>query len=564
MFTDKAQQIIDTAKDFAFSGGSAELTLSALLATVASHAEAGVLLAECAGMPAEKLRAACPEQPEPVACPGKLPLAEAVRSMLGNAKELAEEVPDRLHPGLIDLRHLVCALAMSREVCALLDTSPIAREDALSRLASWCEATGKTPRLEELTERLRALRAELLTRLFGQDHAVHAFVEGLFNAEVVAAADTKRKSPRALFVFAGPPGVGKTYLAELGASHLDRPFKRFDMSAYSGHEQSADLIGWAKSYRGAKPGYLTEFVEKNPNAVLLFDEIEKAHQNTINLFLQLLDAGTLDDKFHERAVSFRDTTVIFTTNAGRKLYDRPNESGVHAANAAFHRRTILDALENETDPQTRQPFFPQAICSRMATGYPILFNHLRVNELERVVSAELTRVGGLMERQYYKKTEFHDLLPMCMVLREGGRADARTLRSQAEIFVKTELFKFCQLFKTDRLEDVFERARGVTFALDDAAKLDADVQALFEPLDKPRILLVADGDLSELYREHIGAVDWLAAANADDALEILANEEIDLVLLDLWLGRSLETSSMMTMQNFDHVPAAARGLDKWP
>lgn len=562
MFTDKAQQIIDTAKDFAFSGGSAELTMSALLATVGLHAEAGVLLAECADMPVAKLRATCPEQPEPVACPGKLPLAEAVRFMLGNARELAEETPDRMHPGLIALQHLVCALAMSREACALLNTAPIAREDALSRLASWYEASGKTPRLEELTERLRALRAELLTRLFGQDHAVHAFVEGLFNAEVVAAADTKRKSPRALFVFAGPPGVGKTYLAELGASHLDRPFKRFDMSAYSGHEQSADLIGWAKSYRGAKPGYLTEFVEKNPNAVLLFDEIEKAHLNTIHLFLQLLDAGTLDDKFHERPVSFRDTTVIFTTNAGRKLYERPNESGIHAANAAFHRRTILDALETETDPHTRQPFFPQAICSRMATGYPILFNHLSVNELERVVSAELTRVGGLMERQYFKKTEFHELLPMCMVLREGDRADARTLRSQAEIFVKTELFKFCQLFKTNRLEDVFERAQGVTFALDDAVTLDADVQALFEPPDKPRILLVADGDLTELYREHIGSVDWRAAANADDALEILANEDIDLVLLDLWLGRSLETSSMMTMQNFDHVPAAARGLDK--
>ena len=562
MFTDKAQQIIDTAKDVAFSGGSAELSLSALLCTVGSHAEAGVLLAQCMGMAVDKLRAACPERPETVACPGKLPLTEAVRSVLGHARELADEVPDRWHPGLIDLRHVVCALAMFQDTCALLDATPLAREDALAWLAAWYESIDKTPRVEELTERLRMLRTELLARLYGQDHAVHAFVEGLFNAEVVATADTKRKSPRALFVFAGPPGVGKTYLAELGASHLDRPFKRFDMSAYAGHEHSADLIGWAKSYRGAKPGYLTEFVEKNPNAVLLFDEIEKAHRNTIHLFLQLLDAGTLEDKFHERTVNFRDTTVIFTTNAGRKLYDRPNESGVHAANAAFHRRTILDALETETDPQTRQPFFPQAICSRMATGYPVLFNHLRVNELERVVSAELTRVGGLLERQYYKRVTFHDLLPMCMVLREGGRADARTLRSQAEMFVKTELFKFCQLFKTDRLEDVFEQARGVTFTMDDAIGFDADVQSLFEPPDRPRILLVADADLAELYGEHIDAVDWRTAANADDALEILANEEVDLVLLDLWLGRSLETSSMMTMQHFDHVPAAARGLDR--
>ncbi len=79
-------------------------------------------------------------------------------------------------------------------------------------------------------------------------------MEGLFNAEVVAAADTERKAPRAVFVFAGPPGVGKTYLAELGASLLDRPFRRFDMSAFSGHEQNDALIGMAKMYRGAPPG----------------------------------------------------------------------------------------------------------------------------------------------------------------------------------------------------------------------------------------------------------------------------------------------------------------------
>ena len=301
-------------------------------------------------------------------------------------------------------------------------------------------------------DRLRRMRADLLSRVFGQDHAVHAFVEGLFSAEVFAAADANRRSPRAVFVFAGPPGVGKTYLAEQGASFLGRPFRRFDMSAFSGHQQNESLVGMAKSYHGAHPGTLTEFVEKNPDAVLLFDEIEKSHLNTIQLFLQILDAGTLEDKYHERNVSFRDTTIVFTTNAGRRLYDRPNESGVHAANAAFHRRTILDALGNEKDPRTGEPCFPASICSRLATGHPVLFNYLRVNELERVVQTELFRAAGLLERQYFKRIIFDELLPICLVLREGARADARTLRSQAETFVKTEIFKFCQLFETDRLE----------------------------------------------------------------------------------------------------------------
>lgn len=561
MFTDKSQAVIDLAKDCAFSSGSTELTIAALLAAMTIGGESCVLLADCLGTTTEELRKKCPQFPEPMACPGKLSLTEPVRFSFATAKELAETVPDRLHPGLIDLRHLACAFATVGEACALLKVSAMSRDEALSLLASWYEREGESPRLDDLTERLRGLRSELLTRVFGQDHAVHAFVEGLFNAEVVAAADTKRRAPRALFVFAGPPGVGKTFLAELGSSCLNRPFKRFDMSSYSGHQQNEALVGMAKSFHGAHPGTLTEFVEKNPDAILLFDEIEKAHTNTIHLFLQILDAGTLEDKYHERNVSFRDTTIIFTTNAGRKLYDKPNESGVHSANAAFHRRTILDALENEKNSQTGQLFFPSAICSRMATGYPLLFNHLRVNELERVVQAELKRVADLLERQYYKRITFDELLPMCMVLREGARADARTLRSQAEIFVKTEIFKFCQLFKPERLEEVFERTDRVHFSLDeDPTHMDPEVRSLFDPQEPLKILLLADLDLAALYLENTPDVSWRHACTAEDALQVLADEEVDMVLLDLWVGRSIAEFSMMTIRHFDHVPAAARGL----
>ena len=562
MFTDRAQSVIDLAKDYAFSSGSTEMQLTAVLTAMSKDAQASILLADMLALTPDRLKTACPAVPEPAFCPGKMSLAEPVRAALAAAKELAEEVPDRSHPGLIDLPHLACALAMSMEACAILGVTPLPREDAVALLCSQHEREAQAPRLDELTQRLRQMRTALLSAVFGQDHAVHSFVEGLFNAEVVAAADTKRRSPRAVFVFAGPPGVGKTFLAELGASYLDRPFKRFDMSAYSGHYQNEALVGMAKSYHGAHPGLLTEFVEKNPNAVLLFDEIEKAHANAIHLFLQILDAGTLEDKYHERNISFRDTTIIFTTNVGRKLYDRPNESGVHIANASFHRKTILDALETEKDPQTSQPFFPPAICSRMATGYPVLFNYLRVNELERVSQAALACVAALLERQYYKFVSFDELLPMCLVLREGARVDARTLRSQAEAFVKTEVFKFCQLFQTDRLEEVFELIDRVHFALDDKTRdMDEEVRSLFEPRELPRVLLVADASLAELYRGAMPEVTWYAASTADDALQVLADEEVDVVLVDLWMGKSSSTASR-TIQHFDHVPAAARGLDQ--
>jgi len=526
MFNDKAQAIIDSAKDHAFSNGSSNLDILSLTAAVGANTQACVLMAECFGRTSEDIRNACPQPADLKKCPGKLSLSASVHAVMSSAKQLAENVPDRSHPGLIGLRHLACAMAVSAEVCGLLNMSRMSAENAEKLLSAWYEKDIQSPGLRDLTESLRELRSDLLSRVFGQDHAVHAFVEGVFNAEVVAAADKKRRTPRALFVFAGPPGVGKTFLAELGSSHLDKPFKRFDMSAYSGHQQNEALVGMAQSFRGAHPGALTEFVEKNPDAILLFDEIEKAHANTIHLFLQILDAGTLEDKFLERNVFFRDTTIIFTTNAGRRLYDKPNESGVHTANSAFHRRSILDALEREKNPQTGQPFFPSAICSRLATGYPMLFNHLRVSDLVRVVGAELNRMANLFERQYYKRVVFDSLLPMCMVLREWGRADARTLRSQAEIFVKTEIFKFCQLFKTDRLEEVFEQIDLVRFAMDKAADpMEPEVGALFEPQEPPRILLLTEMDLAALYLENIPEVSWRAAFTAEDALQILADEE---------------------------------------
>ena len=129
------------------------------------------------------------------------------------------------------------------------------------------------------------------------------FIEGLYNAEVLSMVDEDRKRPLAVFVFAGPPGVGKTFMAELAGSFLKRPFRRFDMTGYSDHQQHMLLTGFDPSYRGAQPGILTAFVKENPKAFLLFDEIEKAHLNTIQLFYQILDSGRLEDNFLKKPLN---------------------------------------------------------------------------------------------------------------------------------------------------------------------------------------------------------------------------------------------------------------------
>jgi len=582
MFTEKAQVIIDLAKDCAFAQAKEKLDIESLLAAVGSDAEAGVRLAECiANGDVAAIRAKCPELGQPAPCPGKLDLAEPLRKVITNAAELAsgEGVPDRVHPGLIDTLHLVCAIAVSPEACRLLGgLVPLAREDALRILTAWYQDAGISVSISTLVSKLRGLRSELLARIFGQDHAVHTFIEGLYNAEVTAATDKERKRPAAVFVFAGPPGVGKTYMAELCASFLERPFKRFDMTGYTDHQAQTQLVGWAPSYKAAQSGLLTGFVEKNPNAILLFDEIEKAHLTTVQLFYQILDAGRLEDKFTEHDISFRDTVIIFTTNAGRGLYDNPNKVGISAANAGYHKRTILSALENEKNPADGKPSFPQPICSRLAQGYPIMFNHLGINELERICAAEMARTETLLERQFFKNVSHNPRLPIALVFREGGRVDARQLRSEAETFVKAELFKYSSLYTEDKLEDVFEEIDSIRFEIEgDAKNLDPEVHALFESPEKPKVLLAANTKFASICEQSIPEIHWFPVSSATDVMDVLSTEDIDMVLLDIWIRRDMSAPGVSSKdydlqsenvgattvnQDLDFIPLSARALEE--
>jgi len=565
MFTERAQTIINIAGDLAASNYKPMVDTESFLISLASDVEGSFRLAACfqndvkpiisdygSQLPANLETAEKPQQYD-----------DQMKELLTTAYDLAASVlPDRNHPGFINIRHLACAAAMSPSICDLLaDSIPLDRETASLLMNEWEDEAGTGETIGDLVNKLRRMRKELLKKIFGQDHAVHTFVEGLYNAEVTASIDRERTKPSAVFVFAGPPGVGKTFLAEMSASFLGRPFKRFDMTGYTDHQAHNQLVGFARSYQGAHAGLLTGFVAKNPNGILLFDEIEKAHLNTVQLFYQILDAGRLEDKYTEEDVSFRDTIIIFTTNAGSMLYDNPNQAGIGAANSAYHRRTILSALEQEKNPTTGLPAFPPAICSRLGQGYPIMFNHLGVNELLSICSTELNRTAGLLSKKYFKKFIFRPLLPISLVFRAGGRADARGLRADTEKFVKDELFKYASLHAEDRTADIFNDIDEIRFNVSD--EMDDSVKELYTPGNKPQVLLIGTTLFKDLCREHIKEIDWLFASNKEEAAAILASSPVDLVLLDLYLSDDSEQLSSDTVrQSLDHMQLSAKVLSK--
>lgn len=163
--------------------------------------------------------------------------------------------------------------------------------------------------------RLRTLASDLKKVIFGQDEAVEKLVTAI---QMSRSGLSEPDKPVGNFMFAGPTGVGKTELAKQLAEALGIGFIRFDMSEYMEKHTVSRLIGSPPGYVGYdEGGQLTEAVHKNPHAVLLLDEIEKAHEDIYNVLLQVMDHATLTDS-NGRKVDFRQIVLILTTNTGSR------------------------------------------------------------------------------------------------------------------------------------------------------------------------------------------------------------------------------------------------------
>ena len=171
-------------------------------------------------------------------------------------------------------------------------------------------------------QKLLALEDSLKARVFGQDEAV-AKLTGAVHMAYAGLKDPDK--PQGSFLFCGPSGVGKTEIAKALASALkddEKAMLRFDMSEYMEKHATAKLIGAPPGYEGYEAGgILTNSVRRHPHSIILFDEVEKAHPDVFNIFLQVLDDGRLTDN-RGLTVSFADTLIIMTTNIGQPHFLR--------------------------------------------------------------------------------------------------------------------------------------------------------------------------------------------------------------------------------------------------
>ena len=263
--------------------------------------------------------------------------------------------------------------------------------------------------VKKLTEgeaaRLKKLEATLHKRVIGQEEAVSAVAKAVRRGRV-GLKDPKR--PIGSFLFLGPTGVGKTEISKALAEAVfgqEQAMIRIDMSEYMEKHSVSKMIGSPPGYVGHEDGgQLSEKVRRNPYAVILFDEIEKAHPDVFNILLQVLDDGHITDS-QGRKVDFKNTIIIMTSNAGAQAIVEPKKLGIASGN---DEKQNYERMKGSVMEEVRRIFKPEFLNRIDET---IVFRALNKDDMKQIV--------GLMTKELAKRCETQ--LGITLVVRDAAK-----------------------------------------------------------------------------------------------------------------------------------------------
>ena len=267
----------------------------------------------------------------------------------------------------------------------------VTREDIAEVVAKWT-GVPVMKMLQGEREKLLNLEAELHQRVVGQEEAITAVADAVRRSR---AGLQDMKKPVGTFLFLGTTGVGKTELAKALAEYLfddENAMTRIDMSEYQERHSVSRLVGAPPGYVGYdEGGQLTEAVRRKPYSVILLDEIEKAHPDTFNILLQVLDEGRLTDN-KGRLADFKNSIIIMTSNMGsaiiqEKFENQKTKSGIEAATEDA-KKEVLNLLK-----QTVRPEFINRI------DEIVMFTPLTQNNIEKIVGLQLKSVSKMLAHQ---------------------------------------------------------------------------------------------------------------------------------------------------------------------
>ena len=335
------------------------------------------------------------------------------------------------------LRHKLSELRLSEEQKKQQKVLIVGYDEIAGVVADWTKIPVNKLKQAE-TDRLIKLEAVLHERVIGQDEAVVAVSKAIRRGRVgFNVADR----PIGSFLFLGPTGVGKTELSKALAEAMfgrEDSMIRVDMSEYMEKHSVSKMIGSPPGYVGHEEGgQLSEKVRQNPYSVILFDEIEKAHPDVFNILLQVLDDGRITDS-QGRMVSFKNTIIIMTSNAGAQRIITPKKLGFKAEeNKEADYKLMKDGVMEEV----KRLFKPEFLNRIDET---IVFHTLSENELKKIVKIMLKGLATRAKEQMGLKLKFTEtavkhLAKIDKEANYGARPLARKIKTEVEDLLATEV-----------------------------------------------------------------------------------------------------------------------------
>ena len=274
----------------------------------------------------------------------------------------------------------------------------LTEEDIAEVVASWTGVPVKKLTQTE-NEKLRNLEQTLHQRVIGQNEAVDAVAKAIRRGRV-GLKDPNR--PIGSFLFLGPTGVGKTELSKALAESIfgnEDAMIRIDMSEYMEGHSVSKLIGSPPGYVGFdEGGQLTEKIRRKPYSVILFDEIEKAHPDVMNMLLQILDDGRLTDA-QGRTVNFKNTVIIMTSNIGARLITDKTTLGFSAGDKKEESQKEYETIKKDVMGELKKQFRPEFI-NRI--DEIIVFHKLNEEDIKQIIDIMLNQVTKRMAEKSYK------------------------------------------------------------------------------------------------------------------------------------------------------------------
>ena len=382
-------------------------------------------------------------------------------------------------------------------------------------------------RFIKLSEEFNRIRKEILSEVDVQPRAVDEFLRGCLRGELFPGMSDNNRA-KAVFVFMGHRGSGKSHLARAAIRHMGRPGKVFNMVEYSNYSALSDFMG----SRGA----LSSFIKGNPKSIVVFDNIEYASNDLLGKMGDILDKGCYSSDGNE--YSLKDCIVIFITNTGKHIFETEsrNISEISEAEA-------LDAIINEKAESDRY-IFPHSFSEKLALGNVILFDYVNTSSMISVVKKRFSTTAQEMENRYGYTISIDKKLPLMFLLNQGEVLNMQVASRHSVDFLNKEFYEISAQLSShpDFLKDI----KKISFELElGSAETPDEIKELFVASQEQSVMVICSDEYKKFFDKCKCRVIF---PNTIEAIKAFIND-VDVAIVDPCVGYDESTSHGISLED---------------